>query len=343
MELDIDYYKKVAQLVFNTHSPSGYTEECIKVVAELLEELDYSPKIDNKGNLSLLVKGISNEKLIATSAHIDTLGLMVRAIKGNGKLTATMIGSVNVATLDSEYCIIRTRDGRNYSGTIVCTSASVHVAKDAATKERNLANIEIRIDEKVHSKDDVLNLGIQNGDFVFIEPKLTFTESGFLKSRFIDDKASVCLLVSLLKDIKDNKIKLKYDTLFYFTVYEEVGHGASMLDKAIDEFVTIDMGCIGEDLAGSEYAVSISAKDSTGPYDYQLTTKLIELSKKNNLNYVIDIFPSYGSDVGAARTAGGNFKGALIGQGVDASHGMERVHFDGIKNTYKLIYAYLKY
>ena len=193
----------------------------------------------------------------------------------------------------------------------------------------------------VSSKEDVLKLGIQNGDIVCYDPKFTITDSGFLKTRFIDDKASVVVLLMLLKYVKENILNFKFDTKIYFVVYEEVGHGASMVDSSIDEFVTLDMGCVGLDLNGDEFSVSICAKDSGGPYDYELTTRLINLAKDNNLKYQVDIFPFYGSDVGAASRAGVDFKGALVGTGVSASHGMERTHMKGIENTLKLIYLYL--
>ena len=221
------------------------------------------------------------------------------------------------------------------------TSPATHVYPDANSKSRDIDNLEVRIDEVVHSKDDVIKLGIQNGDIVCYDPKFEITESGFLKTRFIDDKASAVVLLMLLKYVSENKLKFKYDTKIYFVVYEEVGHGASMVSNDIDEFVTLDMGCVGLDLAGNEEAVSICAKDSGGPYDYELTTRLINLAKANDINFTIDIFPFYGSDIGAASRAGVDFKGALIGTGVSASHGMERTHIKGIENTLKLIYLYL--
>ena len=220
-------------------------------------------------------------------------------------------------------------------------SPSIHVFEDSKTMPRDFEHLLVRIDEEVKSKEDVLKLGINNGDYIFIDPKTVITNSGFLKSRFIDDKASVCLLLALLKEIKERNIKPKYMTYFYFVHQEEVGHGASALAKEISEFVTCDMGCVGKDLAGNEYAVSIAAKDSGGPYSYELTTKLIKLAKENNLNYVVDIFPFYGSDVGAAWRAGVDCKGALIGPGVAASHGMERTHLKAIIETMKLMYLYL--
>ena len=340
MNFDINYFKTAAKKIFNIDSPSGYSDNINKLLLELLSELGYEGTLTNKGNVKLKVNGLSSEKCVATSAHVDTLGLMVRSINGDGTLNVTRIGGPQVATLDSEYCRIQTRFNKVYTGTILSTSPSSHVYEDN-DKQRKENNIVVRIDEKVNSKKDVLDLGIQNGDYIFIEPKFIITESGFIKSRFIDDKASVCVILNVLKYLKDNNLKPAYDTYIYFVNHEEVGHGAATVSEEISEFVTVDMGCIGKDLAGNEYAVSIAAKDSGGPYDYELTTRLINLAKDNNVNYVVDIFPYYGSDVGAAYRSGRDLKGALIGQGVHASHGMERTHLDGVLNTMKLLTLYL--
>ena len=340
MNFELNYFKEIAHKIFNIDSPSGYSENINKLLIELLEYLGYKATLTNKGNVALKVIGESNEKTVATSAHVDTLGLMVRSINGDGTLNVTRIGGPQIATLDGEYCKIQTRFNQIYTGTILSNSASSHVYEDS-DKQRKENNVVVRIDEKVNSKKDVLDLGIQNGDYIFIEPKFTITESGFIKSRFIDDKASVCVILCVLKYLKDNKLKPAYDTYIYFVNHEEVGHGAATVSEEITEFVTVDMGCIGKDLAGNEYAVSIAAKDSGGPYDYELTTRLIKLAKENNVNYVVDIFPYYGSDVGAAYRSGRDLKGALIGQGVHASHGMERTHLDGVVNTMKLLTLYL--
>lgn len=337
---DINYFKEVAKQIFNVDSPSGYSKNVNDLLISLLNELGYEASLTNKGNVFLKVLGESNEKMIATSAHVDTLGLMVRSINGDGTLNVTRVGGPQLATLDGEYCKIQTRFGKTYTGTILCNSASSHVYEDSS-KQRKEDNMIIRIDERVESRKDVSNLGIDNGDYVFIDPKFTITESGYIKSRFIDDKASVCVILTVLKYFKDNNIKPAYDTCIYFVNYEEVGHGAATIDSNISEFVTVDMGCVGKDLAGNEYAVSIAAKDSGGPYDYELTTRLIKLAKDNNVNYAVDIFPYYGSDVGAAYRAGVDVKGALIGQGVHASHGMERTHLSGVENTIKLLFLYL--
>lgn len=341
IKFDLNLFKKVTNDIFLTDSPTGYTDNVIKVIESYVKEYGFDYKILNNGALEVSIKGLDESKTVATSAHADTLGLMVRSIKGNGNLALTTLGGPITATLDGEYCVVYTRDNKKYNGTILSTSPATHVYSDANSKSRSIDNLEVRLDEKVKCADDVKKLGINNGDIVCYDPKLTITDNGFLKTRFIDDKASVVILLMLLKYIKDNNISLKYNTKIYFVVYEEVGHGASSVDRNISEFVTLDMGCVGLDLAGNEYAVSICAKDSGGPYDYELTTRLINMAKDNNLNYTVDIFPYYGSDIGAARRAGVDIKGALIGTGVAASHGMERTHIEGIENTLKLIYLYL--
>ena len=341
INLDKELYKKIAKDIFTCDSPTGYTDNALKVVEDYLTEFGYSFERIKKGGIKVTIDGLDNTKTVATSAHLDTLGFMVRSITPKGTLKLVEIGGVATPSLDGEYCKIYTRSGKEYTGTVLIDVPAVHVYPDARSKERTVENLEVRIDEEVKTKEDVLKLGISNGDFVCYDPKFEITDSGFLKTRFIDDKASAVVLLMLLKYASSHNLKFKYNTKIYFVVYEEVGHGASMVDKEISEFVTLDMGCVGLDLAGNEEAVSICAKDSGGPYDYELTSRLIHLAKENNLNYTVDIFPFYGSDIGAASRAGVDFKGALIGTGVSASHGMERTHIKGIENTLKLIYLYL--
>lgn len=339
--MNLEYVKEIALKLFLCDSPTGYSKNVNALLIKLLKELGYEAKLTNKGNVKLFIEGKDHSKKVATSAHVDTLGLMVRSVNGDGTLAVTNVGGPLIPTLDGEYCRIITREGKAFTGTILCSSASVHVYEDAKSKPRDLSSILVRIDEKVSSKEDVKKLGIENGDYVFIEPKTVITSSGFLKSRFIDDKGSVCAILGVLKYLKDQKELPAYDTYVYFVNQEEVGHGAATTDVEVDEFVTVDMGCIGKDLAGNEFEVSICAKDSGGPYSYELTTRLVELAKKNHIGYVVDIFPFYGSDIGAAWRSGVDCAGALIGPGVHASHGMERTHLDAIENTMKLLYLYL--
>lgn len=322
-------------------SPSGYCHEIMNFIEEIADDYRYKFEKTRKGNGIITIEGKSNERVIGLAAHVDTLGAMVRSITSDGDLKFTLVGGPIVPTLDSEYCRIRTRDGRVYNGTFLSTSPAAHVYKDASDKKRDPENMQVRLDEVVKSKEDVEALGINAGDFICIDPKTVITESGFVKSRFIDDKASVGILLELLKLMSREKIVPSYTIKIIISTYEEVGHGSAYLPSEITELIAVDMGCIGEDLSCSEYQVSICAKDSSGPYDYGMTTELINLAKENNIDYAVDIYPMYGSDVSSALRAGNDIKGALIGPGVHASHGMERTHYNALENTMKLLVAYL--
>lgn len=334
--LDIKLLEKITSIP----SPSGYTHNLINYIKDYLTQLGYTPFTNQKGNLFVEVKGKNNYS-IALSAHVDTLGLMIRSIDRNGHIYFSTIGGPILNTYDGEYCKIHTRDGKVYTGTILSTSPSVHVYKDARTKERDINNMYVRLDEIVYTKEAVEALGISVGDFISIDPKFEYTNSGFIKTRFLDDLASVFLLLELLKEIKEKNITPKDNLLFTFTTYEEVGHGCSSI-PSVNEILVIDMGCIGLDLTCNEEMVSICAKDGSGPYDYMMTSKLINLAKENHLNYAVDVYPFYSSDGSSALRGGNDIKCALIGSGIQASHGMERTHIHGLENTYKLIKLYIE-
>jgi len=323
-------------------SPSGYCKQAIDFIRAEAQRLGYQASMNAKGNLIIDIPGIgASAKTVGMSAHVDTLGLMVRSIKDDGTLVFTPVGGPSLPTCDGEYCRIITREGKVYSGTILCNEASVHVHKKAQTSDRNATTMHIRIDERVNTKAAVLALGISNGDFIAIDPKTQITDSGFIKSRFLDDKISVAALMGILAHLKAKQITPRHHVKVIISTYEEVGHGSSQIPAEIEELIAVDMGCVGSDLACTESDVSICAKDSTGPYDYELTSKLIALAKEAQLNYAVDVYPMYGSDVSAALHAGNDIRGALIGPGVAASHGMERTHWDGVENTIKLLLAYL--
>ena len=334
--LDLKLFERLMQIP----SPTGYTKDVINFLDKFVSDLGYETSRNKKGNLIVHVKGL-NDYTVGLSAHVDTLGLMVRSIKSDGSLAFTKLGGPLLATYDGEYCTVHTRDGKKYTGTVLSTSPSVHVFSDASKKERNEENMYIRLDEVVYSKNDTMKLGINNGDFISIDPKFTVTPSGYVKTRFLDDKASAFILLEVLKTLKNESITPKYNLEIIFSTYEEVGHGASSIPH-VDELLAIDMGCIGSDLSCTEEMVSICAKDSSGPYDYDMTTSLVNLAKDNNLNYAVDIYPYYGSDASAALRGGNDIRCALIGAGIQASHGMERTHINGLTNTYKLIMAYIK-
>lgn len=328
--------------LLSINSPSGYTHHAIDFLKNYLDRVGYESEITPKGNLLVKVSGEDTSVTRGLSAHVDTLGLMVRSINSDGTLSLTKLGGPLTPTLDGEYCDIITRDDTVYTGTILSKSPSIHVFTDASTKSRDIDQLVVKLDERVASKDDVIKLGIQNGDIVAYDPKVVLTDSGFVKSRFLDDKASVAILVSILKTLKDEKITPKTNLVFIFSTYEEVGHGAAWIPNEISELLAVDMGCIGLDLACTEYDVSICAKDSSGPYDYEMTTRLVNLAKAQELSYALDIYPMYGSDASAAMRGGANIKSALIGPGVASSHGMERTHTEAIENTYQLVLAYIQ-
>ncbi|GAA0353623.1 M42 family metallopeptidase [Alkalibacterium iburiense] len=328
--------------ILSINSPTGYTQQAIKFLEKSLEEVGYETERTPKGNLLVKVEGKDTSITRGLSAHVDTLGLMVRSINSDGTLALTKLGGPLTPTLDGEYCDVITRTGETYTGTILSKSPSIHVFKDASTKQRDIDNLIVRLDERVENKEDAQNLGIQNGDIIAYDPKVVVTESGFIKSRFLDDKASVAILVSLLKDMKKHSLQPSTNLTFIFSTYEEVGHGASWIPEDITELLAVDMGCIGDDLDCTEFDVSICAKDSSGPYDYDLTTRLINFAKESELNFAVDIYPMYGSDASAALKAGANIKAALIGPGVSSSHGMERTHTDAIENTYELLLKYIQ-
>lgn len=329
-----------ARKIISIPSPSGYTKEIISHLETETAKLGYHHFLTKKGNLVIEIEGKSDYTL-GLSGHVDTLGAMVRSIMADGNLKFTAIGGPLWPTLDGEYCQVKTREGKGYTGTFLSTSPATHVYKDASTKSRDPENMIVRIDEVVKSKADTEKLGIAPGDFIFFDPKTQITDSGYIKSRFLDDKISVSIIFGLLKHLKDNNIVPKYNLKIIISTYEEVGHGASYIPP-VDELIAVDMGCIGEDLSCTENQVSICCKDSSGPYDYGIISKLVDISKTNAIDYATDIYPYYGSDVSAAYRGGHDIKGALIGPGVHASHGMERTHADAIENTFKLLINYIK-
>lgn len=333
----IDTFKDIASI----DSPTGYCMEVIERVKTLLEEMGYTPTFNNKGNCIVEVEGQDNSYCMGFAVHIDTLGAMVKSINEDGSLKFTAIGGIIMPTLDGEYCKIYTRDKKVYTGTILSDSPAVHVYKDAKEKKRTEENMYVRIDEITKSKEETESLGIMAGDIIAVDTKTQITESGFIKSRFIDDKGGTTCALALLETLKRESIVPKHNIKVIFSTYEEVGHGSSHIPEDIDELIAVDMGCIGKDLSCTEYDVSICPKDSSTPYDYEITSRFIELAKKHNLNYAVDIYPYYGSDVSAALRAGNNIKGGLIGPGVHASHGMERTHYLGMENTIKLLLAYV--
>lgn len=318
-------------------SPTGFTNNVVAFTAGLLKEMGYDPQVSQKGTLSVTLGG--EGRPLVLSAHLDTLGAMVRAIKDNGRLRPTTLGGHQWRTADGENCTVFTRDGRSFTGTVLNTEPSAHVADEPVDILEK--NMEILLDADVSSKDDVLKMGIQTGDIIAMDPRTVITESGYIKSRFLDDKLSASILLGLARWVREENISLKRKITLLFTIFEEVGHGAGFIPADTVDMIGVDMGCVGDDLSCTEKMVSICAKDSGGPYHYDLTTELARLAKENSLSYAIDIYPHYSSDVTAALHSGHDIRHALIGPGVYASHNYERSHIDAVRNTFGLLKAYI--
>ena len=322
-------------------SPSGYTDQAAQWVKGAFEELGFPAHITAKGGVIADLGGEDINDGLLLAAHADTLGAMVAQVKGNGRLRVTSLGGMNANNAEAENVRVYTRDGKVYEGTLQLCNASVHVNGSYNDTKRSFDTTEVVLDADVCSADDAKKLGIQVGDIVCFDPRTRRTESGYLKSRFLDDKLSVGILLGFAKYLADNKITLKRRTYVHVTVYEEVGHGGSAsVPAGVTEAISVDMGCVGDGLSCTEKQVSICAKDSGGPYSYQVVGKLIEAAKRTEADYAVDVYPYYGSDVEATLRAGFDIRHGLIGAGVYASHGYERSHIDGVYNTLKVLCGY---
>ena len=341
-----DFAAEKAIELLKIDSPSGYTKKAAEWIVREFSDFGFRCELTGKGAVLVdFTKGNKesyNKDGLLFEAHADTLGAIICQIKDNGRLKISNIGGLLACNTETECVKIYTRDGREYEGTIQLINASAHVNKELSTKERNFDTVEVVIDEQVESKEDVRKLGIDVGDFVCPDPRAHITKSGYIKSRYLDDKLSVGILLGFAKYLHDESISLARHTYALITVYEEVGHGGSAsIPDDISEAISVDMGCVGEGLNCTEHQVSICAKDSGGPYDLDVTNKLVNAAKSEGASYVIDVYPFYGSDVESTLRAGHDVKHGLIGAGVYASHGYERSHVDGVYATLQVIKGYL--
>ncbi|NRG45357.1 M42 family metallopeptidase [Bacillus sp. CRN 9] len=334
---------KLLEELVSIPSPSGNTNEVITYVENFFKQINVDTMRNRKGGLIATIAGEDNQNHRMLTAHVDTLGAIVKEIKPSGRLKLDLIGGFRYNSIEGEYCQIETSAGIIYTGTILMHQTSVHVYKDAGKAERNQDNMEVRIDELVHNADDVRALGIEVGDFVSFDPRVQITQSGFIKSRHLDDKASVAILLQLIKQVKNESIVLPYTTHFLISNNEEIGYGGnSNIPSETVEYLAVDMGAMGDGQSTDEYTVSICVKDASGPYHYELRKRLIQLAKDNDIGYKLDIYPFYGSDASAAIRSGHDIVHGLIGPGIDSSHAFERTHEKSIENTAKLLYHYLQ-
>lgn len=337
-----DHAWECASALLAIDSPSGYTDRAVAWVKDAFESLGFSARITTKGGVLIDLGGSDDADGLLLEAHADTLGAMVAQVKGNGCLKLTSLGGMRAENAETENVRIYTRGGAVIEGTCQLCNASTHVNGNYADTKRTWDTVEIVLDEDVSSADDTHKLGIEVGDIVCFAPRTHRTASGYLKSRFLDDKLSVGILLGFAKYLADNRITPARRTWVHVTVYEEVGHGGSAsVPAGVTEAISVDMGCVGDGLTCTEKQVSICAKDSGGPYSYAVVGKLIEAAKKTGADYAVDVYPFYGSDVEATLRSGADIRHGLIGAGVYASHGYERSHIDGVMNTLKVLCGYL--
>ena len=337
-----DYVMKIAQDLLAVPSPSGFTHMAAEFVKKEFENLGYKPQITQKGAVLVKLGGKDDKNAVVLAAHMDTLGGMVCQIMDNGHLKLTNIGGMNPNNAEAENCVVITRDGKRYEGCFQMNNPSIHVNGSYDQQDRTYDNMEVVLDEMVFSKEETKALGIETGDIVCFETRTRITEKGYIKSRFLDDKLSVAILLGYAKYLKEENVTLSRPVYQHITVYEEVGHGGSAsVPEGVTDILSVDMGCVGDGLECKEHQVSICVKDSGGPYSYDFTGELIAAAKANGIDYAADVYPHYGSDVEATLRGGADARHALIGAGVYASHGYERSHVDGVKNTLELLAAYL--
>ena len=344
--LSYDYAKFAADKaveLLNIDSPTGFTGEAEKYVLKEFAALGFSAVRTVKGGILVDLGGQEGADGLLLEAHADTLGAMVAEVKANGRLRVVPLGGMNANNAEAENVRVYTKEDGVYEGTFQLCNASIHVNGEYSKTSRGFDNTEVVLDEKVENAEDVKKLGISVGDIVCFEPRTRITKSGYIKSRFLDDKLSVGILLGLAKYLKDTGVVPARRVYAHVTVYEEVGHGgAASVPEGVTEAISVDMGCVGDGLQCTERQVSICAKDSGGPYSYEVVRKLIKAAKQEEADYAVDVYPHYGSDVEATLGAGYDIRHGLIGSGVYASHGYERSHLDGVYNTLKVLKGYLE-
>jgi putative aminopeptidase FrvX len=341
--IDTPYLLDFLTGLLNTPSPTGLAEPGIDFTETAMAAFaDIELTRTRKGGLLAVWRVAGSDTPRALTAHVDTLGAMVKEVKSNGRLKMTQLGGYPWNAVEGEGCTVITNDGRHVRGSILLELASSHVhgAKVGETK-RDGNNMEIRLDERTSSAEETRALGIEVGDFVAFDPRVEVT-NGFVRSRHLDDKACVACIAAAVKALDGAGLKPAQTTYMLFSNYEEVGHGASSgLPADTTELLAVDMAAIGEGQTSDEFHTSLCVKDSGGPYHHGLSQRMRELARQHDISYKVDIYPYYGSDGEALWRAGGDVALALIGPGVDASHSYERTHTDALEATTRWILAYL--
>lgn len=338
--VDENYIIDTFRRLVETPSPVGYDAKINPVLEKIAAELGETITYDRRGTAYMTLEGEDDSKTVLISSHWDTIGMVVRTVDPNGMIRVRQLGGMNYNSAEGETVTVHTRDGRDYTGIITCQSHSVHVFDNARTLERSDNTMVVILDEDVHSRQDVRALGILNGDYISIEPRCEYTRSGYLKSRFIDDKAAIACVLEMVRYMKQHGLKPRYRTMLAFTFGEEIGLGGPWVPSEVSEYVAIDIGLIGPDYEGNERVVAICAKDARVTYSYALTNRIIDHAKSAGCDYVVDVFYRYGTDAGVALGSSNNIQAAAFGMPVYCSHGRERTHISSLTNTTNLLLAY---
>ncbi len=341
--VDTSFLLEILTGLLNTPSPTGFTDQAITFTEKHLSKIPgLTLNRNRKGALLGKWAGKDSNQPRALTAHVDTLGAVVKEIKPNGRLKMSQVGGFAWNSVEGEGCTVHTRSGESIRGSILFQKSSVHVyGKPVAETKREDENMEIRLDLRAANPEEVRKAGIEVGDFVTFDPRLEVV-NGFIRSRHLDDKACVACIVAAVKALASAGLQPLQRTHLLITNYEEAGHGAAAgIPADVAELVAVDMGAVGEGQNSDEFHPSICVKDSGGPYHLGLTEKLRGLADRFAIEYRPDVYPFYGSDGGSAWRAGGDLAVALIGPGVDASHNYERTHIDALKATTRWILAYL--
>jgi len=342
-EINTDAMIQFLTELLNTPSPTGFTDKAIDLCEEALADLPgVSIKRTNKGALVATLPGETEGPWRALTAHVDTLGAMVKEIKSNGRLKLTKLGGYAWNTVEGEGVTVFTRGEQKVRGSLLLSKASSHVhGSDVSKTERSDDNMEVRLDARTTKADETKELGISVGDFVAFDPRVEVTE-GFVRSRHLDDKACVANIIYAAKALAEVGMKPRVTTVLHISNYEEVGHGAAAgIPEEVAEVISVDMAAVGNGQTSDEFHATICVKDSGGPYHHGLSGRLRDLAEEYEIPYKVDIYPHYGSDGEAFWRAGGDVALALIGPGVDASHNYERTHTEALVATTKWCLAYM--
>ena len=338
---DLDYLKDVLIRLLEIPSPSGYTDKVVHLVGAELEKLGIPFELSRRGAIRALLKGRQAPDR-AVVAHLDTLGAMVKDLKPTGRLSLVPIGTWSSRFAEGARVKILTGDF-TYSGTILPLKSSGHIFNEEIdTQPVSWDNLEVRVDAAATCREDLQGLRIYIGDYIGIDAEPVILESGFIKSRHLDDKAGVACLLTAAKAIQEGAASLPLNCHLVFTLSEEVGTGASgILPHEVAEMVAIDNAMNGPGQNSSDYGVTIPIMDESGPFDYHLTHKLLRLSAENHIEHTRDVYVHYRCDAASAIQSGNDLRTAMISFALDSSHGHERTHIQSLEATCKLTLAYM--